>query len=45
MEVADVAAEIFIAPLFVVPVPLQVALSVQLLAAALIGPLSVQLSG
>lgn len=30
MEVADVAVEIFVAPLFVLPFPLQIALPVQL---------------
>lgn len=42
LEVADVAAEVFLAPLFVVLVPLQVALSLQL---QTVGVLAVQGSG
>lgn len=37
LEVADVAAEVFLAPLFVVLVPAQVALSLQLQTAGVLG--------
>lgn len=42
VEEANIAAEIFLTPLFVLPFPLQVALSVQLQAASLICMLSIQ---
>lgn len=44
MEVADVAVEIFVAPLFVVPFPLQIALLVQLRAGIWICRLIVSLT-
>lgn len=44
VEMADIAVEIFLTPLFVLPFPLQVALSVQLDAVILFCMLSIQVT-